>query len=121
MTPLPLAGEGECVLDFVGVCLVLGVRGVLGGPRFGVVAPAIAGERRRTAGGDSDEDKAGDGAGGDEAPWGVLGVVGWAVLALGVFEGLVRWMTDIVRTCRLPLETTDGARFKGDTAPGGKL
>lgn len=68
LTPLPPAGEGEWVVAFVGVCLVLGVRGVLAGVRFGVVLPAMAGERSRTAGGDSEEDKAGDTAGGDETP-----------------------------------------------------
>ena len=118
--PFP-AGEGEWVMLLAGAPLVVGVRGILPGVRLGVVAIAIPGERARAAGGDSVEDRAGEAAEGDDTPWGVRGVDGWLVLDSVFLDGLFRCTTDIVRTCRLVLDTTDGARFRGDTAPGGKL
>ena len=118
--PFP-AGEGEWVLPLVGVPLVVGVRGILAGVRLGVVAIAMAGERARAAGGDSEEDSAGEATEGDDTPWGVRGVDGRLVVVSGFLEGLFKCTTDIVRTCRLVLDTTDGARFSGDTEPGGRL
>lgn len=97
------------------------MRGILAGVLFGVMDIAIAGERAKAAGGDSEEDNAGEATEGDDTPWGVRGVDGWLVLDSGFLEGLFRCTTDIVRTCRLVLDTTDGARLKGDTEPGGKL
>jgi hypothetical protein len=61
-------GEGECVFDFVGVPLVLGVRGeglALLGVRFGVTLCPMAGVRG--TGGDNDEDRLGESAKEDSA------------------------------------------------------
>lgn len=113
-----IAGDGECALSFarVGVPRVLGVRGLRVGVRFGVVLAPMPGVRR-SAGGDSEDESAGESA--VDVSCGVRGVDGCD--ASGRRAGLVRCTTDIVRTWLRAADATDGARRSGDTAPGGRL